>query len=955
MYQQQQQQQQQQQLLQHMNRMNGLSMMNGGHQQQQNHAHAMNNLNNLNLLNNAMNGTTNNTANNQRIGMNMRRGGNKRKHAHRTHHKRHTANNNSGSVGAITYYDLQTESGIKNRLPNLRYHVFISKETTRELSDYILPEAWGEENGLLYKYLDYVWRCQLFDCQIKKFCCRNECKLVFHSGLQRRSDGEFVYLLLIANDADESRQKVDQKWRVALGIQNGLHSRNMSFVTRQELLKHYWPNTDCGGDRLPQRTLFYSTEKDLIFNRHYRFEIDWEERLRTCKNRIYKALRIDESVLPLSELQRRFCTQTSKSILLCRGNPRIGVPQAFIESKNGGYRLELLIPLSLYFANKYFYFALALRPHHDEQIYEGMSILTREMAYANARLVGRIDSSWLKHTPPNHSSCDCTCHAFCDQRINPMTIHNVADHKRKYQNDIPHDRSKPNTTPNIIPPQTNPQLLLQNLYNQNNTQNRIYQPQPPQQNNPFQMINNPYMAAQAAAANNQFNLSSILRNPAFITSVPNNNNTTHLALPAFINTHTMNTTTALASAYLPATQITTFGPLTHNMPISSSGSQLGGASLPNYQINKPPVLMQATPFGSNSYNNPYNNSISNPTQCSSTTSSAKLSARNTKIGKIEENSAAEKDEEEDDQSARDEPSPNTECAAANAAPIEEETVDDVSNTTEAKPAPKVVPSISIPITKDESGEEGDDEDNDKTGESRDEPGGFTEDMFADASPRTKEVFSGLRFDVDDDYSLDHSNKSSDKKGSMSRAKSFAYFFITIKEEQFIYTHDGTIHRTQLEHRIAASQHQSHRVNFNHVWYGPTAPVVPLSQQYNDYYSHEPPHAPPPPQHDPYGKRRMTKSHSQPLITYRLHNIILGIPPLKSIYHILTLNLYQKALTDTTCHSLIKILSGNNPIAWSSDMDYLQALQQLTSHSMSTTTRNNDRLKILVNIAKNNTI
>ena len=365
-------------------------------------------------------------------------------------------NGGGGIERNVTFYDLNNETGIKNRLPNLRYHVFISKETTKELSDYILPEPWGDENGLLYKYLDYVWRCQLFDRQIKKFYCRNEGKLVFHSGLQRRSDGEFVYLLLIRNDAD-SNKKVDQKWRVALGIQNGIHSRNMSFVTKQELLKHYWRYDES---LLPKRTLFYSSEKDLIFNTNYRFEIDWEERLRTCKNRIYKTLsndgnrkgsssNIDESVLPIKELQRRFESETSKSISLSRANPRIGVPQAFIESKNGGYRLELLIPLTLYFSNRVYYFALALRPHHDEKIYEGMSILTREMAYANARLVGSIDSSWLttRFATDNVGAaqhCSCTCHNFCNTGINPDHIHNLSDHKRKYNNDIPHEPNNNN-------------------------------------------------------------------------------------------------------------------------------------------------------------------------------------------------------------------------------------------------------------------------------------------------------------------------------------------------------------------------------------------------------------------------------------------------------------------------------------------------------------------------------
>ncbi len=103
--------------------------------------------------------------------------------------------------------------------------------------------------------------------------------------------------------------------------------------------------------------------------------------------------------------------------------------------------------------NKTYYFALALRPHHEQKIYEGMSILTREMAYVNARLVGNIDSSWLIHKFANDNNgptkqikhCSCTCHTFCNQGINPMNIHNLSDHKRKYQNDIPHDPQQKKT------------------------------------------------------------------------------------------------------------------------------------------------------------------------------------------------------------------------------------------------------------------------------------------------------------------------------------------------------------------------------------------------------------------------------------------------------------------------------------------------------------------------------
>eukprot|EP01083_Nonionella_stella_P308746 1090706_1 len=129
--------------------------------------------------------------------------------------------------------------------------------------------------------------------------------------------------------------------------------------------------------------------------------------------------------------------------------------------------------------------------------------------------------------------------------------------------------------------------------------------------------------------------------------------------------------------------------------------------------------------------------------------------------------------------------------------------------TEHKPAPKVVPSITIPIANDESGEEGDDGDNDKTRESAD-------DMFADAF-------------FDD-------NQSSEKKGSMPHAQKEQQFvhknnslqskainynknnmnLASVADTHRSHTHDGAIHRTESEHLMTQPQPQpptqAHRVH-----------------------------------------------------------------------------------------------------------------------------------------------
>jgi len=288
-------------------------------------------------------------------------------------------------------FEIENDEGI---LPNLKYHVFVSKETTKDLGSYIKYERWGNDNGILYKYLDYTWRCQLIDGNVKLFYHNNEPKLVFHTGLKTKRDDD-LYLLLIENLYNKTKKCVKQKWRVAFGnCYDG--TDNVSFVTKDELNTKYGIN-DCD---LPVKTDIFRDKTELIFDTSYKFKIDWQERLRTSKERIIKALKNDAGVTDITStrvLRKLFEDEVKKSILYVQNNPHMAAPQAFIEQKKNhyGYHLELLIPLTLTINNKNIYFAMALRPHYTRKYYEGMSILTRKMAYANSRLVGPVTVPWL--------------------------------------------------------------------------------------------------------------------------------------------------------------------------------------------------------------------------------------------------------------------------------------------------------------------------------------------------------------------------------------------------------------------------------------------------------------------------------------------------------------------------------------------------------------------------------
>eukprot|EP00485_Elphidium_margaritaceum_P017368 CAMPEP_0202726586 /NCGR_PEP_ID=MMETSP1385-20130828/184684_1 /ASSEMBLY_ACC=CAM_ASM_000861 /TAXON_ID=933848 /ORGANISM="Elphidium margaritaceum" /LENGTH=674 /DNA_ID=CAMNT_0049392809 /DNA_START=81 /DNA_END=2105 /DNA_ORIENTATION=+ len=272
----------------------------------------------------------------------------------------------------------------------LKDYVFISKECTARLSAYIVGEHWGKDYGLLYKYLDYIFRCQSYK---QNTVIINDRYLVFHSGLQRRSDKKFLYCVLVRN-----KKYVTQKWRVQFGnIKN-------SFVSKAELLGKL-TDSFLIADYLPKRTRFFNDLSELLYDDSYSIEVNWEERLTTNKDRISRILGdvaffdSNYKFMKLSDLIAAFEKSLHQTTRIAQHNPRLAVAQGFIDSKHSTFRLELLLPLIIEFpknSGSFYIFALAINKSQEaEKTYVVKSILTFEMAYANARLVGYVDSTWL--------------------------------------------------------------------------------------------------------------------------------------------------------------------------------------------------------------------------------------------------------------------------------------------------------------------------------------------------------------------------------------------------------------------------------------------------------------------------------------------------------------------------------------------------------------------------------
>ena len=126
--------------------------------------------------------------------------------------------------------------------------------------------------------------------------------------------------------------------------------------------------------------------------------------------------------LKMADLISAFENALSRTKLMAAMNPRIAVPQGFVDTKHKKYRMELLLPLAVKFpvnssSGKYYRFALAIgKSDKHRRQYIVKSILTLEMAYANARLIGYVDSLWLCQKDKRGNNTNTDINQFC---INP--------------------------------------------------------------------------------------------------------------------------------------------------------------------------------------------------------------------------------------------------------------------------------------------------------------------------------------------------------------------------------------------------------------------------------------------------------------------------------------------------------------------------------------------------------
>lgn len=269
--------------------------------------------------------------------------------------------------------------------PSMRNNAFVSEQSIRDLTQYIVEEHWGGDNHLLFNYLNSIFRCQMLDHQVKKITYSNGDEIVvFHSGLQRRKDCEFLLVVLRQNE-----QGKKQKWRMAAG------NINDSCLSEQEVMDRYL----LSAKDVPRRCEFYKTSRVLVFDETYSVKVDKFPKIFAAnKQKIYKALGIKSSDHDSVSINI-FKAALNKSLRIIQVNPRLMVPSLFIDTEHKTTHIQLLLPLIIEYpqsSNKIFTLVLTMeKEQNGDKYYAATELLTHSMAYINSRLLGYVDSAWL--------------------------------------------------------------------------------------------------------------------------------------------------------------------------------------------------------------------------------------------------------------------------------------------------------------------------------------------------------------------------------------------------------------------------------------------------------------------------------------------------------------------------------------------------------------------------------
>lgn len=252
----------------------------------------------------------------------------------------------------------------------------------QQLADMATPEAWNYERPefqrpnqylpILRRYLNYTFLRLQSQRKIEITTLKNdtregEVRACFNTGLQTSTGGKDIFAVFSKNDKAARDNDFPEWWF------RGWHDSYSSMLT--------------GFRPLPEVATYVSDNSDLVFDTSYDIDINFEHIIEDPKNRdrLPQSLRND-STLAINAVRGAAAYLKQKH----RNNRMMAIPFWYPEHE----KIQFLLPLRLTSA-AHEVLALVADKQESDRLYKIRTALTMDMAYSNARLVGKPNREWL--------------------------------------------------------------------------------------------------------------------------------------------------------------------------------------------------------------------------------------------------------------------------------------------------------------------------------------------------------------------------------------------------------------------------------------------------------------------------------------------------------------------------------------------------------------------------------
>lgn len=233
-------------------------------------------------------------------------------------------------------------------------------EQIQNLAQKALPEKWSfnnrNDNYILKNYLKYTFN----KLQSENKVIETDSYCVFNTGLFSR----YYSPIYVYGEPRRSPSDNSPKWYFK-GFKDEYELGNMDIM-----------------DKFPERADYFSEPNRLVFNWHYRVNVNYEHILDNMRT----SERLPDSIKN-SNMQLEVLTGViDKAIKKVISNYKLAVPHYYQN------KIQLLIPLCFGSDDPEVSLVLNLTKNG---YYQATTCLTMEMAYMDARLIAKPESNWL--------------------------------------------------------------------------------------------------------------------------------------------------------------------------------------------------------------------------------------------------------------------------------------------------------------------------------------------------------------------------------------------------------------------------------------------------------------------------------------------------------------------------------------------------------------------------------